>query len=236
VISSRCRNLDGSNASSSAVSDVGNVLTAQRGVDAENAVCACRLVADAQVQGALLIDTNGADGVENVPETVVLGDPAVRLADAGSDEVHAVGGGECKLAIRVVEKVRALVHVNGLVLHVNTTAHGRVDSSVLAGDESVPCIVAHVVSTSRLVDTEKMERAALVADLDTHVIAANTHRPIGNSVGVDLASEDTNAGGELDMRSGRDSASLLKDLLSGKSSCSGSENAQNGGDRELHVV
>jgi hypothetical protein len=222
--------LDGGNTSSSAVSNVGYVLAGQRGVDAENAVCACRLVADAQVQGALLINTNGADGVEDVPETVV------RLADAGSDEVHAVGGGEGKLAVRVVKKVRALVHVDALVLHVDTTAHGRVNSSVLAGDKSVPCIVAHVVGTSRLVDTEKVERTALVADLDTHVVTANAHGPVGDSVGVDLASEDTNAGGELDMGSGRDSASLLEDLLSGKSSCSGSENAQNGGDRELHVV
>jgi hypothetical protein len=230
------RDLDGGNTSSSAVSNVGHVLTGQRSVDAENAVCACRLVADAQVQGALLINTNGADGVENVPETVVLGDPGVGFADAGSDEVHAVGGGECKLAVRVVEKVGALVHVDALVLHVDTTAHGRVNGGVLAGDKSVPCIVAHVVGTSRLVDTEKVERTALVADLDTHVIAANAHGPVGDSVGVDLASEDTNTGGEFDMRSGRDSASLLEDLLGGKSSCSGSENAQNGGDRELHVV
>jgi len=230
------RGLGSGNASSGAVSDVGDVLTAQRSVDAENAVCACRLVADVQVQGALLIDTNGADGVENVPETVVLGNPGVRLADAGSDKVHAVGGGECKLSVRVVEKVRALVHVDGLVLHVDATAHGRVDSSVLAGNESVPCIVAHVIGTSRLVDAEKVQGTALVADLDTHVIAANAHGPVGNSVGVDLASEDTNAGGELDMRSGRNGASLLEDLLSGKSGCSGSENAQNAGDRKLHVV
>lgn len=228
--------LDSSDSFAGSIGNVGDVLGGQGGVDAENAAAAGRLVADVQVQGALLIDTIGADGVVDVPETVVLGDPAVGLADAGSDEVHAVGGREGQLAIRVVEEVRAFVHVDALVLHVDTTAHGRVDSGVLTGDKSVPGVVAHIISTSGLIDAQEVKRTALVADLDTHVVTANAHGPVGNSVGVDLATQNSNGGRELNMRSGGDGASLLENFLSGKSSCSGSKNAQNGENGELHVV
>jgi hypothetical protein len=194
---SRCRttarDLDGDDTSSSAVCDVGDVLAAERTVDAEDDVSAWRLVADAQVQSALLINTVGTDGLVNVPQTVVLGNLAVGLANAGSDEVHAVGGGECKLAVRIVKKVWALVHVDAFVLHVNTTAQGWVNSSVLACDKSVPCIVAHVVGTSRLVDMEEVERTASMANLNTHIVTADANGPVGDSVGVDLAAEDANA-------------------------------------------
>ena len=75
-----------------------------------------------------------------------------------------------------------------------------------------------------------------MADLDTHVVTVDAHGPVGDSIGVDLASEDANAGAVLNMRSNRDGTSLRKDFLSRKSSCSGSKNAHNGGDEELHIV
>ena len=82
----------------------------------------------------------------NVLETVVLNNLAVGLADARSNEVHAVDSGECKLAVKIVKKVRVLVYIDALVLYVDTTATGK----------SVLCIVAHIVGTSRLVDTEEV--------------------------------------------------------------------------------
>jgi hypothetical protein len=130
--------------------------------------------------------------------------------------------------------MRAILHIGSLVCHVNAAAHGGVDGGVLASDKSVPGIVAHVIGTSGLIDAQQVERAALMADFDTHIVASNAHRPVGNAVGVDLASKNTDRARVLNMRSSRNGASLLEKLLSGKSSCSDSENAQNGGERELH--
>lgn len=76
----------------------------------------------------------------------------------------------------------------------------------------------------------------MMANFDAQVVTANAHGPVCNSVGVDLASEDANAGAVLNMRSGRDGTSLLKDHLSWKRSCGGSKTVQIGGNRELHFV
>lgn len=70
---------------------------------------------------ALLVDAVLADGVVDVVQLVVLGDPALGLAEARGDVVHGVGGGEGKLA--VVEDVLALGGVDVLVVHGDATAH-----------------------------------------------------------------------------------------------------------------
>lgn len=50
------------------------------------------LVADGEVDAAHLVVTPVADGVLDVEELVVLGDPAVGLGQAAGQVVHAVGG------------------------------------------------------------------------------------------------------------------------------------------------
>lgn len=43
-----------------------------------------------------------------------------------------------------------------------------------------------------LVDLEEVEAAVAVGDLDADVVAVDTHGPVGHTVGVDLAAQDTN--------------------------------------------
>jgi hypothetical protein len=64
----------------------------QRGVDTENTVGTGRLVANRKIKSTLIVNSNSASRVENVPKTIVLSDPALRLAKARGNKVHAVGG------------------------------------------------------------------------------------------------------------------------------------------------
>lgn len=51
-----------------------------------------------------------------------------------------------------------------------------------------------------------MDRATLVSELDADVVAVNGSRPVGNAVGVDLATQDADRGRVALVRSGPDSA------------------------------
>lgn len=153
------------------------------------------LVADAQVESARLVVAILASRVLHVDELVVLGDPAVLVLDARADVAHAVGGRERQLAI--VEEILALIGRDEFISHVDAAAGLRVFSGRLAKGEVVPGIVGDVVGTAGLVNLEEVEAAAAVGDLDTDVVAVDTHGPVGNTVGIDLAAEDTDGGGVL---------------------------------------
>lgn len=145
---------------SSAVLDVVNML-AGRSVGSAELVRASRLVAGLEVESANLIVAVLADGVNKVEQLVVLGSKAVGFVlDAAGNVVHAVGSTERKLA--VVKKAATLAGGNELVVHVNTAALLRRLGGTLAGNEVVPSIIGDVVGTTRRVNLEEVDTAALV--------------------------------------------------------------------------
>lgn len=98
-----------------------------------------RLVADAQVQRADLVVSVLAEGIGHVDQLVVLVNPAVGLADAASDVVHAVGGGQRQLS--TVEQVAALAGIDKLIGHGDAAAFLGVFLSTLSEGKVVPGIV-----------------------------------------------------------------------------------------------
>jgi len=149
------------------------------------------LVGVGPVERADLVMTPVADGVDNVVQDIVPGDPAVRVGKAACQEVHAVGGAQGHLVAVGVEEGSTLGGIQDLVLHVNTTTGGGGLGGRLAGHEVVPGIVADVVRAARGVDAEDVDGAAFVAQLDAEVVAIHVSGPVGNAVSIDLAAQDT---------------------------------------------
>lgn len=97
------------------------------------------LVALLKIKGADLVVSVLAEGIGHVDQLVVLGNPAVGLADAASNVVHAVGGRQRKLS--VVQKAAALAGINKLVVHVDTATGVGAGAGALAEAKVVPGIV-----------------------------------------------------------------------------------------------
>lgn len=102
-------------------------------------VRAAGLVALLKIQGADLVVSVLAEGIGHVDQLVVLGNPAVGLADAARDVVHAVGGRQRQLA--VVHEAGALAGVDKLVVHVDAAAGVGAGRGALAEAQVVPGIV-----------------------------------------------------------------------------------------------
>ncbi|KAK0762742.1 hypothetical protein N5P37_005560, partial [Trichoderma harzianum] len=187
-------NLSSSLSLAGAVSNVGDALARVSNLGTQG-VRARRLVADVEIQSAGLVVSVLAERVGDVDELVVLVDPAVGLAHAAGDVVHAVGSRERQLA--AVHEISALAGIDELVVHGNAAASVGVLLGTLAEAKVVPGIIGDVVGTARLVNLEEVEAAVAVGDLDADVVAANTHGPVGNTVGVDQAAQDTDGGGVL---------------------------------------
>jgi hypothetical protein len=154
-------------------------------------VWAAWLVADREVKLTFLVVAEGTDGVANVVKNVVLGDPAVGLIEAARQIVDAVGSAQRQLGVIGINEVGALRRVNFLIFHGHTTTSDGLVGSRLAGLQVGPGIVADVVSASGLVDAKQVDGTAFVAQLDANVIAVDRARPVGNTIGVDLTSQDT---------------------------------------------
>ncbi|CRK42039.1 hypothetical protein BN1723_005238 [Verticillium longisporum] len=214
-------------------SAVGNVLdlVVLEGVDSAEGVGARGLIADGEVELADLIVADGADGVGNVVEDVVLAGPGVGVRETGRNIVHAVGGGERQLA--VVKEILALGHGDDLVVHVDAAAHvGGVGGGGTKG-EVVPGIVGDVMGAGRGVDAQQVEAAAAVGDLDAEVVAARSARPVGDTVGIDLAAKD--ADGRRVLVVGGDGGRALggtarRDAGAGDKSGRGGEKGSDGGE------
>jgi len=174
--------------STSAVRNISDGKTTERVLSTEDVV-ALGLVADGKIERADLVEAEGAGAVLDVVKSGVLADPGVgTAADIVAD---GVGSHERQLAIRGLDEVGALAHVDGLILGRNAATHGGVVSSRLAGVEVVPGVVADVVGTTRRIDLEEVDRATICADLDADAVASGRHGPVGDAVGVDVASKDT---------------------------------------------
>lgn len=161
-----------------------------------------RLVADGQVERAGLVPAILAQRIDKVEEIVVAGDPAVGVVEAASNKVHAVGRSQGQSAR--VEQRSAFLRVDKLILHVDAAALSGVFLGRPAKAKVVPSIVRDVVGTARRVNLEQDEAAASVRDSDAEVVAADGSRPVGDTVGVDLAAQDTDGGGVLGVRSDAD--------------------------------
>lgn len=212
-----------------AVLNVGDAIL-EGGVGAK-AAGAGRLVAGVEVEAALLIDAALAEGVEDVVQLVVLGDPAAGVGQAGGDVVHAVGAREGQLA--VVKEVLALGGIDELVVHGDAAALLGVLGGRLSKGKVVPGIVGDVVGAGRGVDLEDVEAAALVADLDADVGAVNRAGPVGDAVGVDLAAEDADARGVLSV--GGDASRLATALRDSAGRSKSSRSGKEGGHVGKHV-
>jgi hypothetical protein len=213
-----------------AIGDVADCLAFESGLQTE-LVRAGGLVALSQV-GVLapLVDAHGAGAVGDVEEGEVVADPGVGLLAAG-DEVHGVGGGEGEGLVVGLEQVRALAHVDVLVGGCDAATLDWVLFGSPAGHEVVVGVVGDIMGAARLVDLEQVDAAAVGADLDAHVVAVNGAGPVGDTVGVDLATKNTNRGREVGVRSNRNAVVTLGG--DGQGGSAGHEGC-NGGDREVH--
>ena len=179
---------------------------------------------------APLVDAKGAGRVGDVEEGEVVADPGVGLLAAG-DEVHGVCGGEGKSLVLGQEEVLALAHGDVLVGSRNATAHDGVISGGLAGDEVVVGVVGDVVCATGSVNLEEVDTAAVGRDANAHLVAANSAGPVGDAVGIDLATKYTNRRRVSVVRSDFDGLTLggnRKGRGAGREGC-------NGGDGEEHV-
>ena len=147
-----------------------------------------RLVADGEIDAAQLVVTELADRILDVEEAIVLSDPAVRLAQAAGDVVHAVGGGQGETA--GLEVLDAVAGGDVLHLHIDGATGDGVNRGALAGDQEVVGVIRDVVGAAGLIDAEEVNRAAAVGDADADVLAVDRHGPVGDPVGVDLAAEN----------------------------------------------
>lgn len=189
------------------------------------------LVADGQIQGALLVDAVLADGVHDVEQLVVLGHPAVGLGKAGRHVVHAVGGRQGQLA--VIKDVGALAVVHELVVHGDATAHLGLVGGPLAVAKVVPGVVGDVKGTARRVNLQEGQAAALVGQLDADVVAVNAHGPVGHTVGVDLAAR--NADGRRVLGVGGHAAGAgAAEEVAGRGLNDGSRGGKDGGNVGIH--
>lgn len=100
---------------------------------------AAGLVALLKIERADLVVSVLAKGIGHVDQLVVLSNPAVGLAEAASDVVHAVGSRESKLA--AVHEAGALAGIDKLVVHVDAAAGVGAGRSALAKAKVVPGIV-----------------------------------------------------------------------------------------------
>ena len=180
------------------------------------------LVGDRKVESAGLVVTPGASRVEDVVESVVLGNEAARLAKAASQVVHAVGSGKGKAAIRSVDKARAVGGRYDLVIGSDASTSGRIGSGRLSSRQIVPGIVRDVVGATGLVDVEKIHGSIANGNLDADVVAVDRHGPVGNTVGINLAAQNTDGrrvllvGSNADADSGGDRSASNEGVNLGK--------------------
>lgn len=178
---------------------------------------------------APLINTEGTGRVRDVEEREVVANPRVGLLAAG-DKVHGVRGGEGESLVLGQEEVLALAHGNVLVGSRDATAHDRVLSGGLAGNEVVVGIVGDVVSATGSVNLQEVDAAAIGRDANAHLVAADSAGPVGDTVSVDLATKHTNRRRVRVVRSDRDCLTLggnCKSRGAGREDC-------NSGDGEEH--
>jgi len=205
-------------------SAVGDVLD---GVGSENSgntelVRARRLVGDRKVESAGLVVTPGASRVENVVESVMLSNKAARLAKAAGQVVHAVGSGEGKATVRGVDKARTLRGRYDLIVGSDSSTSGRIGSGRLSSRQVVPGVIRDVVSATGLVDVEKIDGSISNGNLDADVVAVDRHGPVGNTVGINLAAQNTDGrrvllvGSNADADSGGDRSASNEGVNLGK--------------------
>ncbi len=168
---------------------------------------AAGLVAGRQVERALLVKSYGADCVADVVQNVILSDPTARLGEAAADKVDAIGGAERQLGTVRVDEVSALGGIHLLVVHGDSTARDRISGGRLARLQVDPGIVAYVMRALALIDSQEVDGATAIAQLDADVVAVNGTWPVGDAVGVNLATKHANRGRVLVVGGGRDSPS-----------------------------
>lgn len=177
------------------------------------------LVLRRPVQSAHLVVPNRTSRVGDVEEHVVVRHPATGLAETTSEEIHAVGSAEWQLAVGGIDQAGAGRRVLGAVFHDNSATGNGIGRGRVAGEQVVPGIVAHVVGTAGLVDAQKVERPAAVADLDADVVAVGGLRKVGNSICVNFATEDADGGRVLVMGSDADACGRSESSTSQEGSC-----------------
>lgn len=121
---------------------------------------------------------------------MVLGDPAIRFCQTAGQEVHAVGSREGQLGAVSLDEVGTFRGVHLLVLHVDTSAGNGIDGSRLARLEVGPGVVTDVMCAAGLVNSEKIDGAISISELDTDVVAIDGARPVGNAIGINLTAEN----------------------------------------------
>lgn len=222
--------LQGLGNDASAVGDIGDCGALHGGLETQ-LVGAGRLVAQVEV-GVLapLVNAHGAGRVGDVEEREVVANPRVSLLAAG-DKVHCVGGSESKGLVLGLEQVPALAHGNVLVGGRNASTHDGVLSGGLAGHEVVVGVVGDVVSTTGSVNLEKVDATTVGRNANAHLVAVNGAGPVGDAVGVDLATEDANGRREGVVRSDGDGVALGRDRKSGGAGREGRDS----GNGEEHV-
>jgi hypothetical protein len=161
-----------------------------------------RLVANIEVKRTDLVVAECASAVGDVVERRIVTDPR---ADGAADErVDAIGGHEGQLAVRGLDEIRAVAHRGVFPLGIDATAHGGLLGSPGTDVEVVPGIVADVEGTTRGVDLEQVDGAAIRSDLLAKRVTTRLHGPVRNTVSVDMAAEYADGGAETVVGGDRD--------------------------------
>lgn len=74
--------------------------------------------------------------------------------------------------------------------HFDGTAGCRLVGGTVTSVEVIPGIVANVVRTLGLIDTEEIDGAVLVGEGNADIVAIDRIGPISDAIGVDFAAEN----------------------------------------------
>lgn len=91
--------------------------------------------------------------------------------------------------------------------------------SRLPSAEVVPSIIGNIVSTTRLVNPEEIDRSAIGANLNTDATTAGKGRPVCDAIAIDFAAEDANRGGVSVVRRNEDAVIAAKFRSNSRSYC-----------------
>ncbi len=108
------------------------------------------LITDGKIERAAgFVVAVRASRVEDIVELVILGNPAIGLAEAASQVVDAISTGEGKSPVGRMDQIGALRCRNGLIIHLDATTLDRVRGRRLAGVQIIPCIIRYIIRPSR---------------------------------------------------------------------------------------
>lgn len=135
-----------------------------------------------------------------------------------------------------MDEVGAFGRIYLFIVHSDTSASQGVSGSRLARLKVYPGVVADVICAAGLVDSQQVDGAVSIAQLNADVVAVDGSRPVGYAVCIDLAAKHAHGGRIGIMRGGRDGRGSGAGHQGGKQNGDGDEGAHARGLRSSRNV